>query len=895
MKLDIYLKFSTRIGQKLKIVGNIRELGGNSLSNALQLHYVNSAYWKISLNIAPESIAEHKALTYYFILEDQTGLINQDVGTHRNLDIKNLKGHVTIYETWVDMGAVENTFYTAPFKNIFQHTKNIFGTTTKLKGNNRFTARTPFLNAGECIGLIGNTAELGKWNTAKYIPMNFSGDNWSVDLNLNDVSEQIEYKYIVADANGKFLRYENGKNRTFQYIENVAEMIFVHDGYVRLESHKWKGAGVAIPVFSLRTKAGLGVGEFNDIKTLVDWAKRVSLKMIQLLPVNDTTRTHSHLDSYPYAAISAFALHPLYINLESIAGKKHIKLISTILEEKENLNELKAVDYDAVMKLKWDALDLLYKNSHKELFASNQYLEFLNQNNHWLKPYAAYSYLRDFYGKSNPSAWGKYSIYNQEMIDELESESQAVKHSIEKHYFIQYHLHLQLKEAHDYANKQGIVLKGDIAIGVHRHGVDTWMQPELYHLNMQAGAPPDDFAVSGQNWGFPTYNWKTMRDDGFAWWKQRFTQMSNYFDAFRIDHILGFFRIWSIPSHAVEGIMGHFVPAIPVHRTEFETNGIFFEIDRFCNPYINDAVIHQLAPGNESAIKHFLFYIDGNFVFKDEFNTQQKIESYFESLKNNEENKILKQQLFNLHSNVILWKDENEHDAFHFRFNATETISFLYLDNHLKHPLWELYVDYFFKRQDAIWKVEAMEKLPALKLATDMLICGEDLGLVPGCLPGVMKTLGFLSMEVQRMPKETDVNFFDPAQANYLTVVTPSTHDMSTIREWWEEDRGKSNLFFKEQLGQYGGAPYFADPFVVKAIILQHLWSPAMWTIFQLQDLFAMNEKLRLAHPSEERINIPGDAKHYWRFRMHVNIEDLLIEEQFNNELFTLIQKSGRD
>jgi 4-alpha-glucanotransferase len=531
---------------------------------------------------------------------------------------------------------------------------------------------------------------------------------------------------------------------------------------------------------------------------------------------------------------------------------------------------------------------------NKDVFKSKAYQEYFKQNVHWLKPYAAYCYLRDLKGIANPSKWGKYSTYSEGLIDELENKEPAIKYEIEKHYFIQYQLHLQLKEAHDYANKHGIVLKGDIAIGVHRNGVDAWMAPALYNLDMQAGAPPDDFAVSGQNWGFPTYNWKTMYENGFAWWKQRFMQMSYYFDAFRIDHILGFFRIWSIPSHAVEGIMGHFVPAIPVHRNEFESKGIFFETDRFCKPYINDAVIQQMATGNETAIKHFIYFVDGSYIFKEEFNTQRKIESYFASLKSTEQHDVLKQQLYNLHSNVILWKDENDHDAFHFRFNAADTISYAHLEDHLKHPLWELYVDYFFKRQDAIWKVEAMEKLPALKLATDMLICGEDLGLVPACVPGVMKTLGFLSMEVQRMPKETNINFFDSTNANYLTVVTPSTHDMSTIREWWEEDRGKSQQFYNNQLGQYGTAPLYAEPFIVKAVILQHLWSPAMWAVFQLQDLFGMDGNIRLENPADERINVPGDSKHYWQYRMHVNIEDMIQDDVFNTELLEMIQKSGR-
>lgn len=894
MKMNIYLRFTTYPGQQLKILGNIDELGNEFPAQAITMHYVNSEYWKISFSISASSISSIRYLSYYFILEDNSGLLNQDFGRHRKIDLLHLKGETLVVDTWNDLGAIENTFYTTPFKSIFDQTKKNSRAEKKISSLTRFIAVSPFLIEGESLGLIGSASTMGKWKTSEVIPMLFTGSYWYTDLALDHSATLIEYKYVVTDANGKFIRYENGKNRVLEFNETQSDHTIINDGYARLEKRSWRGTGVAIPVFSLRTSFGLGVGEFTDVKLMVDWAEKVSLKMIQLLPVNDTTSTHSFLDSYPYAAISAFALHPIYVNLESIAGKKHKPLIKKILANKSRLNELKAVDYEEVIKLKWSALETLYHAMRDETFDHHAYKKFFDQNKYWLKPYAAYSYLRDFYGEADPSTWGKYALYNAELIDDLGKDDPAIRHKIEKHYFIQYHLHLQLKEAHDYANKHGIILKGDIAIGVHRNGVDAWMQPELYNLNMQAGAPPDDFAVSGQNWGFPTYNWRTMQEDGFAWWKQRFTQMSNYFDAFRIDHILGFFRIWSIPSHAVEGIMGHFVPAIPVDRNEFEQRGIYFDIDRLCKPYINDTVLHQIAPGNESLLKHYLQFVDGDYIFKPEFNTQLKIEKYFAALENNEHHKQLKQQLFNLHSNVILWKVEHEHDAFHFRFNASETISFSHLDEHQKNVIRELYVDYFFKRQDSAWKYEAMEKLPSLKLATDMLICGEDLGLVPGCLPGVMQTLGFLSMEVQRMPKQTNINFFDPASANYLTVVTPSTHDMSTIREWWEEDRGKSQHFYNEQLGQYGSAPYFAEPFIVKAIVMQHLWSPAMWSVFQLQDLFAMEEQLRLEQPADERINIPGDPKHYWRFRMHVDIEKLCDLESFNELLSGLIKKSGR-
>ncbi len=894
MKLELFLRFSTQPGQNLKVFGNSPSLGSGAVEKAIPMSYVNHHFWHVAIEIENDALHHESQLQYSYLLEDNQGIQIQDWGKHRSIHIHQGLTGLSILDTWNHMGATENTFFTSPFSQIYLKQNRDIHPLPKLSKKLRFTTVAPLLPENESLCILGSVKELGSWSPSEAIPMQFNGHEWFVDVETSGYLNIIEYKYGFLNANGLFSRFEDGNNRSFRQLPAIKDSLLVQDCFVRMNNTDWKGAGIAVPVFSLRSEQSLGVGEFTDIKKLVDWAEKVSLKMVQLLPVNDTTCTHSYLDSYPYAAISAFALHPLYANISAIAGKKYAEKLKPFISKRDALNQLIGVDYDAVMKLKWEALNILYTQLHQEIFASADYQSFFSQNQYWLVPYAAYSYLRDLNGKAEPSTWGKYAVYNASVIEELTSAHSEHFNQIALHYFIQYHLHCQLKDAHDYANERGILLKGDIAIGVHKNGVDAWMQPEIYHLDMQAGAPPDDFAVSGQNWGFPTYNWKTMKEDGYAWWKQRFKQMSYYFDAFRIDHILGFFRIWSIPSHAVEGIMGHFVPAIPVHLHEFSQRGIWFDLDRFCKPYITKEIIWEMAGERTPEIHHFLRNYDGIYVFKEEFDTQRKLEAYFNALDQVDDNHTLKQILYNLHSNVILWKDPSTHDQFHFRFNAADTLSYKHLDDHAKHQLWELYVDYFFKRQDEIWREEALEKLPALKRSTDMLVCGEDLGLVPACVPGVMSGMGFLSMEVQRMPKQLNINFFNPATAPYLSVVTPSTHDMSTIREWWEEDRQKSQQFYNEQLGQHGSAPHYAETHIVRSVILQHLWSPAMWSIFQLQDLFAMHENLRVELPSDERINIPGDSKHYWRFRMNKNIEDLLQEDTFNEELKRLITQAGR-
>jgi 4-alpha-glucanotransferase len=570
-------------------------------------------------------------------------------------------------------------------------------------------------------------------------------------------------------------------------------------------------------------------------------------------------------------------------------------VIKPLKKKQKQLNELTAVDYEEVLKLKLMAAKELFHLEKDEFLKDESFLQFFNENRHWLVPYAAFCYLRDRNGTSDFTKWKLYSTYDKTAIEKYVSPRAKHYSEIAFQYYLQYHLHIQLSEAVAYAHKHGIIIKGDIPIGVYRYSCDAWMEPGLYHMDQQAGAPPDGFAVKGQNWGFPTYNWDKMAEDGFRWWHKRFHQMSYYFDAFRIDHILGFFRIWSIPLNAVEGIMGRFVPARPVHENEITGRGIWFDKDRFCKPFINEFVLSELYGDRKQEIYPFLEPgANGYFSLKPEFDTQRKVEDHFAMLGKDDHTGFLKQALFDLISNVILFEDEKLPGQYHFRFGIDGTTSYRHLDGHTQHHLNELYVDYFFRRQDAFWKQEAMKKLPALRASTNMLICGEDLGLVPHCVPDVMRQLGILSLEIQRMPKQEGQEFFHPATAPYLSVVTPSTHDMSTIRGWWEENRESTQRFYNKELGQWGEAPLYCEDWINKAIVLQHLYSPAMWSIFQMQDLLGMDEKIRRIDPHEERINVPANPKHYWQYRMHISIEDLMKEKDFNESLKQFIEASGR-
>jgi 4-alpha-glucanotransferase len=601
MKIEFYLRFRTSFGQAVFVTGNLDALGNNDPAKALPLQYLNDEFWYGVFEVDP---AETNTLHYRYVFTTEYGEMIREGERHRKVDFHKNNTDLLLLDTWNDEGFVENAFFSAPFQEVFFKDKGKGKAKKEQDCTHVFKVKAPLLKPHEAVCLLGSTAAFGAWDKTAAVILTKKGVWWTVGLNLSGTDLPASYKYGVVDTvSGEFIRFESGENRVLFTNDVTNKKAIVHDAFVRLPNASWKGAGVAIPVFSLRSATSFGIGEFTDIRLLADWAKETGLKLIQLLPINDTTATFTWKDSYPYAAISAFALHPIYINLHKVGGKKGMQKVKSLTNKQKILNDLPEIDYDQVIKIKTDVLWELYEADGMDFLKETSYLEFFEDNRTWLVPYAAFCYYRDKNKTADFSQWKTGSVYNETEIAKLTGSRSKAYKQIAFFFFVQYHLHLQLKEAVDYAHKKGLAIKGDIPIGIYRNGADAWTAPELYNMHLQAGAPPDDFAVKGQNWGFPTYNWQKMEENNFEWWKLRFHQMSNYFDAFRIDHILGFFRIWSIPTHSVEGIMGRFIPALPVSVQEFGERGLRFDYERYCKPYIIDAILYNTFDGLTQHVK----------------------------------------------------------------------------------------------------------------------------------------------------------------------------------------------------------------------------------------------------------------------------------------------------
>ncbi len=898
MTITFQIHYQTHWGQQLAISGSLPELGKGDPAAPLVMNYLGEGFWQASIPLkkAPASFE------YQYVLLDEQGGVQPEGGNLRMARIPRNRERICLQDTWRSATHADTPFISSAFCDvIFKQKAVLKPSKTAQTGAGttfRFQLAAARIPEGMQFALTGSLPELGEWNTANPLLLgNADFPVWTLEADL-PASGSFEYKYGVYDpASKRWITYEQGPNRRWSSLEanEHPEYFVLSDEYFQSPWAPWKGAGVAIPVFSLRSEKSLGVGEFRDLQLMVDWAKKTGLRMLQVLPVNDTTVNYTWTDSYPYSAITVFALHPMFLALDAIPGAEKIIGKKALSDARKRLNQSPTVDYDEVINLKKSWGRKVFDAQSTAFLKSPAFQAFFEENRYWLEPYAVFCYLRDHYQTADFSQWKDHAVYHADLLTVLASPEAPSFQDIAFFYFQQFYLDEQLRQTTHYAREQGVVLKGDLPIGIYRHSVDAWVAPRLYNMDGQAGAPPDPFSENGQNWGFPTYKWEEMAKDNYRWWRDRMTHLSRYFDAYRIDHILGFFRIWEIPIDQVEGLMGRFRPALPVTLEEFPSRGIPFDEERFCRPFITQMLLEEWF--NEEADwvrKTFLTETAFHqYAFKPEFDCQRKVEAFFEDPEM-AGRKPLEKLIYRLFAEVLFFPEPGG-ATFHPRIDFQSTHSFRVLPHDLQNRLSALHHDYFYHRQESFWRQEAMEKLPALRKATEMLICGEDLGMVPACVPGVMREMGILSLEIQRMSKNPSTEFLQEQDIPYLSVTSTSTHDMSTIRGWWEEsDRDQIRRFFHRELGMLGEPPLHCEPFVAQSIIRQHLEWPNMWTVFPLQDLLAMDGGLRRENPFDERINVPSNPKHYWRYRMHLTLEDLLNAVEFNDYLRAEIEKSGR-
>lgn len=892
MKLTFRIRYRTVWGENLCVLLNDDETQIISLSTR------NGDEWQGSFEYIP--VGSNQLVTYRYAVYRDNICIRKELGAISHLFYLGnaQQNHYVIDDCWRDLPA-DSYRYSSAFNSIY--TPQSYNKLSDSVGSCiTFRALCPELgNRNQALGLIGSCNALGSWEYCRPLRMQEVRPNvWYITLDASSLQLPFEYKFVAINAeSGAVEEWESRPNRLFNvqplqrgetYLPMETEVFFA------LPARKF--AGSAIPVFSLRSEGSCGVGDFGDLKTFVSWAADTAQHVVQILPINDTSITGSWTDSYPYNSISIYAFHPMYIDLRQLPALADAQFASRFEEERARLNALSVVDYEAVNRLKQSYLKEVYRQEGENVLKSDEFNTFFADNRHWLQPYAAFSYLRDLYGTSDFHCWEAYNKYDEEEIQQLCSPESDAYTFIGYYYYMQYLLHVQLLAVAEYARRKGVILKGDIPIGISRTSVESWVEPYYFNMNGQAGAPPDAFSVNGQNWGFPTYNWEVMEKDNYLWWRRRFAKMAEYFTAYRIDHILGFFRIWEIPTHSVRGLLGQFVPSLPMSADEIRSFGLNFRPDFMLRPFISEYILNTVF-GEQSD------YVRETFVrplhhdlyeMRPEFDTQRKVEAFFEG-KTDSESIWLKEKLYALISDVLFVADRNNPELYHPRIAVQNDYIFKQLAEQEQEAFNHLYNHYYYQRHNEFWYHEAMKKLPVLTQSTPMLVCGEDLGMVPDCVSWVMNELQILSLEIQRMPKAIGREFGCLNEYPFRSVCTIGTHDMPTLRGWWEEDAALTERFYHNELHHWGEVPKHAPGWLCKEIIEQHLQSPSMLCVLAWQDWTSIDESLRNPDVQAERINVPANPHNYWQWRMHITLEELMQADELNDAIRQMIQSSDRN
>jgi len=893
MKITFNINYRTRWGEALYIVGDLPELGAGDQQAALQLNYMGGESWQLTIDVpAPKA-----DFNYQYIVKAPGQAWRLEWGEPHRFERTSGAAFYEIFDRWQDQ-PYDKPYYSSAFTKGMLHRKHRAAAVKATPGTLNIRVQAPMIAPGQVLAICGEAKALGQWDPSKALHLSDANyPEWEVNIPLADLSFPCEYKFLILDSHTlQPVAWEMRNNRVLDFKPSSPQSQIIVASGMRFVNplSPWKGAGTAIPVFSVRTEEDFGVGDFFDLKKMVDWCSLTGQKVLQILPINDTTMTGTWTDSYPYNANSTFALHPMYLRLQEVgvlADKERQAHFEALGRE---LNALSEIDYERVNRAKTEYLREVYAQDGAALLKDKSYKTFVADNEEWLRPYAAFCTLRDIYGTPEPDKWGEYAVYSPEKVDRLFTEHKKEMLYV---YFLQYHLNRQLRHVRDYAHDHGVVIKGDIPIGISRTSVDAWVYPHLFYMNCQAGAPPDDFSVLGQNWGFPTYNWEEMARDGFAWWKSRFSKMSEYFDAYRIDHVLGFFRIWQIPTNALHGLLGVFHPALPFTPDQLRSDFDFWiNPDVQARPLILEWMLTDFfGPYTMQAKEKYLRHVGGDrYELQPFVGTQKQVADYFATLPKDDENTRICEGLLGLIDNVLFIEDPYEKGKYHPRIAAQFTHQYRCLSDYERWCFDRLYNDFFYHRHNDFWYGKAMWKLPPLINSTSMLCCAEDLGMIPDCVPAVMHNLQILSLEIQRMPKDSSVEFGNTWAYPYYSVCTSSTHDMPGIRGWWESDHAMSQRFYNQVLHEGGEAPYFAEPWVCSRILDLQLDSPSMLCILPLQDWLSADGKLRRENPADEQINIPAISRHYWRYRMHLTVEDLLKQDDFNRMVTEKIRNAGR-
>ncbi|MDR0456762.1 MAG: 4-alpha-glucanotransferase [Treponema sp.] len=636
--------------------------------------------------------------------------------------------------------------------------------------------------------------------------------------------------------------------------------------------------GAVVPVGALRSGKLTAVGEFPDLAEFALLCKKMKVGLIQLLPVNDTG-----YESSPYFSLTAFALHPLYLRIDDLPEAEPFKDKSEAINRE--FGGQTRFPYLKVLRAKMELLREIYaknKSAIEQKAQAGGSLDAWIKQNPWAKYYAVYRRLKESNSEHSWKEWPEYQNVSAEDIAALWQDSQYR----EEHLFwiwLQEALDTQFSAAAKAVAEAGIVMEGDLPILMNDDSCDVWAHPEIFIQELSAGAPPDMYSPDGQNWGFPLYNWAAQEKDNYAWWKQRLAVAGKYYQAYRIDHVLGFFRIWSSSRRDYSAALGRFIPFTPVTSSDLRKLGYDKGRIRWLSqPHIpTDDLWQALRTGPDHLSDEADIAAAAKKVFSKALDRvgEEELWLFKKKIKGEKDIDALK-----LHPSVrpllfSVWRNrmflEYEKGRFSPTWNYHDSRAFSSLSADEKKSMEELLEKRRIK-SEKIWENQGKKLLSVLVESSPMLPCAEDLGAVPLCVPKVLTKLKILGLRVVRWHRRWDLNkepYIPFEDYPELSVCTAAVHDSSTIREWWEREANQ------EQFSGFIGLPVLPkgyNPGTAKAILAKTVSARSRFRVFQIQDLLHLSAKWYAQDPASERVNVPGTYNDFnWTYRLPASVGEI--------------------
>jgi 4-alpha-glucanotransferase len=563
--------------------------------------------------------------------------------------------------------------------------------------------------------------------------------------------------------------------------------------------------------------------------------------------------------------MSAFALHPLYLRLDELTDAPDIRQQLDVFRTTHN--HTSHFSYPKVLAFKMAILRTVYARYQHAIWTDERFRRWLHDSP-WVRTYAVFCTLKHAYGQQ---PWQDWPAWQEPTGPEIDAYFEAQSAETYFYAWTQWHLAHQLRQAVAALDAMGIALKGDLPALMPQDSADVWAHRPYFDLSVAAGAPPDMFSPLGQNWGFPVYVWEAHRRDGFRWWRTRLAHAAQFFHAIRLDHVLGFFRIWQIPLSEISGLLGHFAPSRLLSRSDLAVRFDAGRIRFLSIPHIPWHDLQREFPdAAERVCTRYFDPLPGEMLynFKPELDNERTLADLPES-------EPVRAFLTARHRDRALIPLAEDLFAPAWYFDTSS--AYAVLSTTEKQYMQDLAVARL-QESEIMWETQGRNLLEMITHATDMLVCAEDLGVVPACVPRTLHALGILSLRIERWAREyhkEGAPYIDPTQYPRLSVCIPSVHDTSPLRAWWVEP-GWDKAAYARLLGLHDPLPAELTPWLCQRIIERQLTANSLLCIFQIQDLFALSEDLRIVEPQAERINVPGTISlTNWSYRVPVYIEDL--------------------